>query len=84
MSSNFYISWGTVFPSGYYYIGDQADWKDAIVPERPAPFWVWNPNPERPTFLDWQFDGHDGDNSYWTPPVTTTTPVTPVTPTVAE
>jgi len=63
-----FISWGIMFPRGSYYEGDKADWHDAVVPQRPAYGYVWNPNPERPSLDDWQFDGHDGDNSFWTLP----------------
>jgi hypothetical protein len=54
---------------GWYYAGYVADrWEDMKVPQRPAYGAIWVPNPNRPTFADWQFDGHDADGGYWIMP----------------
>lgn len=72
-----YISYGEeYFPQGTYYEGDKVHWKDMTVPQRPLSQWIdgvykvaqWIPNPDRPTYADWQFDDHDADGGYWIGP----------------
>lgn len=50
---------------GQYYEGDKNHRKDARVPARIDQTQTWSPNPNRPTFEGWAFDGHDGDGSFW-------------------
>lgn len=61
LSYGYFIEFGT----GTYYEGDKAYWKDMDVPERPGYGYTWSPNPDRPTYSDWLFDGHDADGGYW-------------------
>lgn len=69
MAYDYYIAFGAGgWPRGQYYEGDKEQWKDADVPQRPGQFYTFVPNPERPTYDDWLFDGHDGDNSSWAAP----------------
>ncbi|MCI1005200.1 hypothetical protein [Herbaspirillum sp. C7C8] len=68
--SGYYIAFGAQEfpPRGMYYEGDHMHWKDMAVPRRPEATYTWSPNPDRPTYDDWQFDGHDADGGYWVAP----------------
>jgi hypothetical protein len=67
--NRYFIAFGAGgFPQGRYYIGDKEQWKDMEVLEKPVLAYVWSPNPDRPTYDDWQFDGHDADGGFWLDP----------------
>lgn len=65
-----FIAYGAgSWSQGQYYEGDKDHWKDADVPERTSQYATWTPNPDRPTYDDWLFDGHDADGGFWVDPV---------------
>lgn len=69
MATGYFIAFGAgSFAQGQYYEGDKEHWKDADVPRCPEKFSTWNPNPDRATYADWKFDGHDADGGSWNTP----------------
>lgn len=66
LSNGYFLAYGEgSLAQGLYYEGDKQQWKDADVPPRPDHTYIYSPNPDRPTFSDWLFDGHDADGSFW-------------------
>lgn len=66
-----FIAYGAgSYQQGEFYGGEKEQWKDMQIPERrPEINSYWSPNPDRLTYDEWLFDGHDADGGYWVTPL---------------